>query len=190
MELYTLLPFVQPALIALLLITLVSAFAKIQELKAALLEEKNKRLLPVLLFEVDTDAAEITLLNDSQNAAKDIRIENMHLDLKYEHRKTVKIEFEPIELLNPQKKAAIKFQVFDNGFQMRNILPHTLIGHFLAASFEMVIHFQNMENTVFREVLIKEDQKIYIREVTPQIPPEEDPANMHPLKAVLKSFYL
>jgi len=189
MEFHTFLPFVQPALIALLLITLVSAFTKIQELKSALVEEKNKRLLPVLLLEIHTDSAEITLFNDSQNAAKDIRIHDLILDLKYEHQKTVKIEFDPIELINPQQKAALNFKVFDNGFQMRNILPHTLIGHFLAASFEMVMDFQNMESTPFREVLVKKDHKIYIQEVTPHLPSDETSADIKPLKTTLKNLF-
>jgi len=190
MELQPLLPFVQPALIILLLVTLVSSFAKIQELKTALVEEKNKRLLPVLAFGIDKDSVEVTLFNDSQNAAKDVHIEDLVLDLKYEHRKTVKIEFDPVDLLNPQQKISMNFKVFDNGFQMRNILPNTLVSHFLAASFEMVIHFRNMEDTAFREVLVKEGPKIYIQKVVPQIPGEEISEKIKLVKTAVKSFYL
>lgn len=167
------------AYVTILSLWLLISLIRIQRLKKLLKLERQKRLIPVLRLGIDPNIIGLYLINDSGAAAKDIHIDDFDLTLKYEHKKVLHLKFEPIALIEPGQETKLNFQIFDGQYLLNSLDPDAIAPHFKGAIFEMPLRFLNLQNIPFREIIARDRDDVYIKELTALDEWEKPPA---PLK--------
>ncbi|MFH1360946.1 MAG: hypothetical protein ABIJ41_07970 [Candidatus Omnitrophota bacterium] len=154
-------------IIASLVLALIVCLLKIRLLKRNLIREIHQRLIPLLNFEIDKDEMTLYLKNESHCLAKNIKIEDFDVTLKYDFPKTLTLKFPMVELVNPNQRVALKFRAFDETSELDSVTTENLATHLLNASLEAFIYYSNIENTRFQSIIVKNQHHFLIKEARP-----------------------
>jgi hypothetical protein len=147
-------------LIAITLCILVFCILEIRKLKKTIAGETQKRLVPQLNLEFNSDIEHkdsgFHLKNESLFLARDITIENPELTLNdFGFKKTFLLKFDGIALLKPQEKIRLKLQVLDLNGEFLPDVTEKIIPHLISPSFEIRLCYSNIENIKFSVVFLK-----------------------------------
>ena len=151
-------------------IILTLCILEIRRLKKSIVQEVQKRLLPQLALEfnsdVNSDDAGFYLKNESFFIAREIQFEDVEFtldDLGYKVSSILK--FESIDSLKPQEKVKLKFKVFDRD---RSFLPEVterIIPHLIDPCFKIRVNYSNIENLKSGVVFAKKMEKFYTESI-------------------------
>ena len=153
-------------LIVVTTIILALCILEIRRLKKSIVQEVQKRLLPQLALEFNSDTnsddAGFYLKNESFFIAREIQFEDVEFtldDLGYKVSSILK--FEGIDSLKPQEKIKLKFKVFDRDNSFLPEVTERIIPHLIDPSFKIGVNYSNIENLKSRVVFAKKKEKFY-----------------------------
>ena len=153
-------------LIIVTTIILTLCILEIRRLKKSIVQEVQKRLLPQLVLEfnsdVNSDDAGFYLKNESFFIAREIQFEDVEFtldDLGYKVSSILK--FESIDSLKPQEKIKLKFKVFDRDGSFLPEVTERIIPHLIDPPFKIRVNYSNIENLKSGVVFAKKKEKFY-----------------------------
>lgn len=154
-------------LITITLCILVFCILEIRKLKKTIAYEAQKRLVPQLRLEFNSDIqdkfAGFHIINESLFLARDITIENTELTLNdFGWKKTIILKFDSLGSLSAGEKIRLKLQVLDLN---KNPLPEVtekIIPHLISPSFKIQLFYSNVENIKFSAVFLKTEDGFHI----------------------------
>ncbi len=147
-------------LIAITLLILMFCIIEIRKLKKTIAKETQKRLIPQLNLEFNSDIQHKTagfhLKNESFFLARNITIKDIELILSdFGFKKTIILKFKDINLLRPEEKIQLEFKVFDINGEPLPEVTEKIIPHLISPSFKIKIYYSNVENLKFCAVFLK-----------------------------------
>jgi hypothetical protein len=159
-------------LIVVTSIILTLCILEIRRLKKSIVQEVQKRLLPQLVLEFNSDVnsgdAGFYLKNESFFIARKIQFEDAEFTLDDLGYKVGSIlQFEGIDSLNPQEKAKLKFKVFDRDRSFLPDVTERIIHHLIDPCFKIRVNYSNIENLKSRVVFAKKKGKFYTESIKP-----------------------
>ena len=156
------------AVIVLLLFAVFHAVRKVKILEKALKEEKRKRSMPLITMDVNTDDdLGVFLTNDSYCYAKNITIEDLDVVVDYGFKKHLILKFQPLEILKPNARIKLSYNIFDDGFDITNTDSLNILNHFTDSPIEMRLRYENIEGGPFTATIGTEKDHYVIKEITP-----------------------
>ncbi len=150
-----------------LILALIFCIFKIFWLRRCMRKEMHKRLIPLLNLEINREELALYLKNESFCMAKNIRIDNVKVSLKYDYAKTLLVQFQDIDSLNPAQKEKLKYRVFDGPRELHGVIADNLVAHLLNASFQTRITCYNIENMRFQIIIEKENGHFNVKQARP-----------------------
>ena len=154
-------------IILVLVFMLGLCIVKIYQLKKALIKEIHKRTVPSLMFESDQGDFSLYLKNDGACGIMDIKIEDIFLKVDVGFQKTLKVSYDRIEFLNPDKLVRLKPRIFDKEQELPGYLSDQMGSQIASASFAITIKCKNMENIEFQIIIVKEKDCFILKEIKP-----------------------
>lgn len=142
---------------------------RIRHLRRALKVQEQKALIPVLMLEIDETTSVIYLKNQSSFYAKEISIRDLTLSNLLNFSKPLTFKFERLLFINPQEKAELKYQVFDDRYKIGPSDSQSLIPHLSRAVFEMHLTYANSEGIVFSAILVSDKDSMRVKEIIWQV---------------------
>jgi hypothetical protein len=157
-------------LIVVTLIILALCILEIRKLKRTIAQETQRRLIPQLNLEFNSDIKSkdkgFYLKNESLFLARDIKIEDARLAIDdVGFSKDILLRFEGADFLKPQERIKLKFQVLDKREEVLLNVPEDIILHLYNPSFKIKIFYANIENLKFSVVFLKTKEKLYLESV-------------------------
>lgn len=154
-------------LIAITLLILVFCILEIRKLKKTIANEAQKRLVPQLSLEFNSDIdhkkSGFHLKNESFFLARDIIIEDTELTLNdFGFKKTILLRFDNVGFLQAEEKIQLKFQALDLNKQPLPEVTEKIIPHLISPSFRIRIYYSNVENIKFSAVFLKTKDAFHI----------------------------
>lgn len=153
-------------LIAISLFILLLCILEIRKLKKTIAKDAQKRLIPQLILEFNSDTrykdAGFHLKNESFFLAKDINIENIRLTLTdFGFAKDIILKFADLDLIRQQEKIQLKFDVLDLNEKSMPEITEKIIPHLISPPFKIKISYSNIENLKFCVVFSKTKNKFH-----------------------------
>lgn len=154
-------------LIVITLGILVFCILEIRKLKKAIANETQKRLVPQLSLEFNSDIqnkdAGFHIKNESFFLARDISIEDTEVTLHdFGFKKTILLKFENITVLRAEEKIQLKFQVLDIDNQPLPEVTEKVIPHLVSPPFRIRLFYSNIENVKFHVVFLKTKDNLHV----------------------------
>lgn len=154
-------------LITITLFILVFCILEIRKLKKTIANEAQKRLVPQLSLEFNSEIqdkfAGFHLKNESLFLARDITIEDTELTLSdFGFKKTILLKFDNISLLRAEEKIQLKLQVLDLNRKPLPEVTEKIIPHLISPSFKIRLFYSNVENIKFSAVFLKTEDGFHI----------------------------
>ena len=128
-------------------------------------KERHKRLVPFVTLEINPQRGGIFVCNKGGCSAKDIRIEEISIDLSYDFKKSVVLKFEPILFLDAGRETRLNFTASIEGRQLSPEESQRLTPHLVKPSFEARLSYANLENVPFSLILEKDQDQLLIKEL-------------------------
>lgn len=158
---------IKDGLIAITLTILVFCIIEIRKLKKTIACEAQKRLIPHLSLELNSDIQHkdsgLYLKNESLFLARDITIENTELTLNdFGFKKTVLLRFDNIDILKAEERIQLKLQVLDSNNELLPDVTEKIIPHLVSPSFKIRICYSNIENIKFSTIFLKTQGSFHI----------------------------
>ncbi len=158
---------IKDGLIAVTLLILVFCILEIRKLKKTIASETQKRLIPQLSLEFNSDIEDkdsgFYLKNESLFLARDITIENTELTLTdFGFKKTFLLKFDDVGLLKAQEKIRLKLQVLDLNKDFLPDVTEKIIPHLISPSFKILLYYSNIENIKFSATFLKINDTFHI----------------------------
>ena len=150
--------------IILLIANLMGCIIHIRRLNHALIEEKKKRLLPLLILELDESSPGVYLKNNSSCYAQKIIFEDFPLTLELGYKKMVVLKFETIDTLYPNEKKKLQFRIFDGEYEDYQSEKDNITNYFFISDFQLRLYYYNIENTKFTALITAENNTFHIKE--------------------------
>lgn len=157
-------------LILITLVILLWCILEIRKLKKNVAREVQKRILPQLSLEfnsdVKTQSAGFYLKNESFFLAREIRFDDVEVtldDLGYQVGLILK--FDEVDAINPQEKVKLNFKVFDKTESFLPEVTERIIPHLIHSSFRVKVYYSNIENLKSRVVFLKKKGKFYTERI-------------------------
>lgn len=157
-------------LIIVTLIILGFCILEIRRLKKQILQETQRRLIPQLNLEFNFDISSkdkgFYLKNESLFLARDIKIEDADVvidDVGF--TKGIILRFEGIDILKPQERVKLKFNVLDKRQDAILAEAEDIILHLCGPSFKVVVLYSNIENLKFRAAFVKTKERFYLETI-------------------------
>lgn len=154
-------------LITITLFILVFCILEIRRLKKTIACEAQKRLVPQLSLEFNSDIQHkntgFYLKNESLFLARNITIEDTELILNdFGWKKTILLRFDSIDSLRAEEKIQLKLQVLDLNKEPLPEVTEKIIPHLISPSFKILLYYSNVENIKFSTVFLKTKDALHI----------------------------
>ena len=140
----------------------------IEELQRTLKEERQKRSMPMLTMEVNTERDHgVFLINDSYCYAKNIHLQNLDVVVDYGFKKHITLKFGDVETLKPNGRVKLNYRVFDGEYDVTTQDAKNILNHFPDSPIEAHLSFENLEGAAFISTIIPGDNGYTVKEVVP-----------------------
>ncbi len=150
------------------LIILLFCIHQIRRLKKTITKEVRSHLTPQLILEIDANQKSLILKNESFLLAKDIRIEDLIIDLDdFGFKKNITLRFNQVYYLRAKESIKLQFKAFDKNQELPPEVVEKIIFHLVYANFKAKLLYSNIENIQFSCVLTKRKDKTYIEKIEP-----------------------
>lgn len=141
---------------------------QIRRLKKTITKEVRSHLTPQLILEIDANQKSLILKNESFLLAKDIRIEDLVIDLDdFGFKKSITLRFNQVYYLRAKESIKLQFKAFDKNQELPPEVVEKIIFHLINAYFKAKIIYSNIENIQFASILVKKKDKTYIEKIEP-----------------------
>lgn len=141
---------------------------QIRRLKKTITKEVRSHLTPQLILEIDANQKSLILKNESFLLAKDIRIEDLVIDLDdFGFKKNITLRFNQVYYLRAKESIKLQFKVFDKNQELPPEVVEKIIFHLINAYFKAKIIYSNIENIQFASIVVKKKDKTYIEKIEP-----------------------
>ncbi|MFP4473126.1 MAG: hypothetical protein ACLFPX_04540 [Candidatus Omnitrophota bacterium] len=137
----------------LLIIALIAICRKqrkrVYKLKDQLRTEREKRMTPLLGISIQKDAFGLTLINEGNCLAKNIRLAEVRTAVGVGFEKHITLRFTPVDMLKPGKSQNLKFEVLDKDQPLPPSVQNNIGSVLLGASFPMTLACENQHGIGF-----------------------------------------
>lgn len=166
--LYTISMILAAVMLVVLIFVINALRRKIRLLEEALAEERRKRSMPLLTFEVNTqNDFGVFLINDSYCYARNIQMSDLDVIVDYGFKKHITLKFDALEMLKPNGRTKLNYRVFDGEYETTATDAKNILNHFRDAPIEIRLRYENLEGGQFTSVIVPENDQYVVKEMTP-----------------------
>ena len=125
------------------------SLVRIYRLRRILRFERQRAKVPLLNLLLDDDSMLFALSNEGSCTAKDVRVQDILLELDYDFKKTLRLVFDPLSEIHPSQQKPLSFRIFEGEYELTKEIGDSFFAHLKSAVFSAQLQYKNYAGIPF-----------------------------------------